>query len=895
VIKRCRIKIINVCLYHTEFIVLRQVCRIKGFQKYFSMDIKEIKAKLSITSVLEHYGIKVNRNKQVCCPFHDDKTPSMQVYEDKGLVYCHSSNCKNGGKHLDQIEVIQQKENLSKHEAILKAVSLITGRTTTTTTKPTTMQEETLNDIFKKFTASLHTNKKAIAYLESRNLYDEKIEAGYNDGVKYKSLKNCIVFPLKDSSGNITSFYGRSIINNDTSRHYYSKDRKGLYPSYPAAGTKQLILTESIIDTLTINHYLPAEALAQAGTNFYSLALYGTNGFTQEHEQAIRELKDLQEIILFFDGDEAGRKAVEKYAAQLKTMKADITISSVNTPEGEDPNSLVQSHEKEILIHLIESRTTIFSSPAYTKVPADRPEGSNEKKSLPTLNTKNPDYLTFAFETLHLHIIGGIALYPLDKLKITLKIERKDSMNPLHSIRQSNLDLYSDEQLQKFIRSASERLEVGSKEMHLAIASLISELEHYRQERIEQQKPKIEPIKTLSGARKQELLKILKDKNLLATLNTLIGQTGVVGEEDNRMIMFSVFTSRLTNNPLHIICLGASGTGKTYLQEKIAELIPKPHKVSFTASTENALYYVGKTDLKHKVIIIEDLDGANAALYVLRELQTKAYVNKLVPVKDSKGNMKTIQLEVEGPICLSGTTTKEKLYEDNANRCLLIYLDNSEAQQQAIMQYQRKLHAGKIDKAQEENAKELLQDMQLMFRNIMVVNPYAEKLTIPETVFKPLRTNAHYLQFIEAITFIYQFQCEVKKDAQGMPYIEATLEHIEIANRLLKDVLLSKSDELTKACRDFLEMVKGLLTKEKKTSFYRSNIREWTRINPDNVRHYLAQLVKFGYVKIIGGNKHKGGFEYEITDKDEYTKLNNSVQSALDKALEEIKKQHGKG
>ena len=96
---------------------------------------------------------------------------------------------------------------------------------------------------------------------------------------------------------------------------------------------------------------------------------------------------------------------------------------------------------------------------------------------------------------------------------------------------------------------------------------------------------------------------------------------------------------------MHIICLGASGTGKTYLQERIGELIPKQHKVSFTASTENALYYVGKTDLKNKLILIEDMDGANSVLYVLRELQSKGYVCKLVPMKDSKGNMKTI-LEV---------------------------------------------------------------------------------------------------------------------------------------------------------------------------------------------------------------------------------------------------------
>jgi DNA primase len=844
------------------------------------MEIKDIKAQLSITAVLQHYGIVVNKNKQVHCPFHNDKTPSMQVFEGKGLAYCHSTNCKNGGRHLDQIEIIQQKEGCTKHGAILKAVSLITGRTTTTATKPpTTMQEETLNDIFKKFQGALHQSKKAIAYLESRNLYDVKIEAGYNDGTKYKSLKNCIVFPLKDKHNNIVSFYGRSIAPSPVgegrgeARHYYSKDRKGLYPGYPDIGTTTLVLTESIIDTLTINHY----------TSYKSLALYGTNGFTQEHEQAIKELTNLQEVILFFDGDEAGREATRKVSEKLKAIRP-ITISSVNTPEGEDPNSLVQSHEREILTHLIENRTVLFSSNEEKNTSASSTLISGK------LNTKNPDYITYTYEGLQLHIIGGIALYPIDKLKITLKIEIQNSNNPLHSIRQSNLDLYSDEQLQKFIRSASERLEVGSREMHLAIASLTSELEQYRQGKIEEQKPKIEPVKTLTESRKTELIKLLQSKNLFTKLNELIGHTGVIGEETNRLIMWTVFTSRLMSSPLHIICLGASGTGKTYLQEKISELIPKQHKVTITASTENALYYVGKTEYKHKLLLIEDLDGVSSNLLTLRELQSKAFVSKLVPVKDSKGNMKTINLEVEGPICLSGTTTKEKLYEDNANRCLLIYLDNSDQQQQAIMQYQRKLHAGTINKTKEEATKELLQDLQLMFKPITVVNPYAEKLTIPETVFKPLRTNAHYLQFIEAITFVHQFQRPVKKNEQGKAFIETTLEDIELANELLKDVLLAKSDELTKACRDFLETVKGKLKQNKRQSFFKHEIREWMRINPNNLKHYLRTLHFYGYIKSIGGNKYKGGYEYELTNKDEYEQLQNIVKTALDQALEQIRR-----
>lgn len=842
------------------------------------MEIKEIKEQLSIITVLQHYGLQPNKNKMVCCPFHDDKNPSMQVYPETNTVFCFSGNCTKNGKAMDAIQFIQDKESCTKHEAINKAESLIGNGIQAVIQKPI-IQAGNLTEIFSKLKQSLYSSSKARAYAESRNIYNAKLEAGYNNGTHYRHLKNCMVFPLKDKENNIVSLYGRNIESKGKDdRHFYTTNRKGLYPNYPIAETETIILTESIIDSATLQLY----------TTYTSLALYGTNVLNEEHKEALQSLPSLKEIIFFLNGDEAGRTWTQTHANTIHELLPQIKITAVNTPEEEDINSLVQGHEAEILIHLIENRTLLFSSNEKEK---QEPEAI-ELPSVTTvgkLNTTNPDYISFVYENLLFSIIGGIALYPLDKLKITLKIQIAKSQNPLHSIRQSNLDLYSEEQLQRFIKTASEKLETGSKQLNYAIAELITLLEDYRNARIEEQKPKTEKPKVLSEFRKQELIKLLQSKNLYKKLNDLIGKTGVVGEEKNRLIMWTVFTSRLMETPLHIICLGASGTGKTYLQERISELIPKPHKVSFTASTENALYYVGKTDLKNKLILIEDMDGANSVLYVLRELQSKGYVSKIVPMKDSKGNMKTILLEVEGPICLSGTTTKERIYEDNANRCLLIYLDNSDTQQSSIMNYQRKSHAGTVNKAEEESTKELLQDLQLMFRKINVVNPYAEKLIIPETVFKPLRTNAHYLQFIEAITFIHQFQRPIQKDEQGSPFIETTLEDIELANELLKEVLLAKSDELTKACRDFLETLKALLQKEKEHSFFRSEVREKLKINPHNLNHYLKTLHFYGYVKSIGGNKYKGGYEYEITKKDEYTQLQSSIETALDKALQGIK------
>ena len=845
------------------------------------MTIQEIKQKLSIVAVLEHYGITHIRNKQINCPFHPDKTPSMQVYEDKGLVYCHSSNCKNGGKHLDQIEIIQQKEGCNKHEAIKKAEIMINGELLMVNEKPVKsrlIEEINYQEIFTKLQQCYIRNDKAINYAKERNINNGKLQIGYNTatGTVFKSLKNCIIFPLKNLQNEITSFYGRNISESDTNKHYYTANRKGLYHN-TNQDTTTLIITESIIDSATL----------QIFTAYETLALFGTNGFNQEHETLLKSLPNLREIIFFLDGDEAGKQAVAKHSEVIKALLPNVKLSNVITPDDEDINSLTISHEAEILNHLIENRINLFSSLENAEE-EKQPEASTNTAS--KLNTKNEDYLAFEYENLLMSIIGGVSLFPLDKLKITLGITRTDSKNKLHRLRQSNLDLYSEEQLQRFIRTASEKLEIGTKQLNLAIAELTEELEEHRNQKIERQKPKTEPKKVLSAFRKEELKKILQRKDLYPYINQLIGNTGIIGEAKNRLVMWTVFTSRLMENPLHIICLGASGTGKTYLQERVAELFPKEEKISFTASTEQAFYYVGRTELKHKIVLVEDMDGASSVLYVLRELQSKSYVSKLVPIKDSKGNMQTKMLEVEGPIVLSGTTTKEKLYEDNANRCLLIYLDNSTEQQSGIMERQRNVSAGQINRASEQTTIELLQDLQMMFRKINVVNPFATKLHIPETVFKPLRTNAHYLQFIEAITFVHQHQRTIKKDNQGNDFIETTLEDIELANELLKDVLLAKSDELTKACRTFLEDVKAILIKEKKQSFYKSDIRNAMRINPNNLKHYLQTLHFYGYIQTVGGNKFKGGYEYEITNKLEYQNLQNVVQTSLDKALEEIRK-----
>ena len=834
------------------------------------MEISQIKTELSIKTVLNHYNLSPDRNQRLNCPWHNDKTPSLQIYPKTNTWSCFSSNCNAGSG--DTIEMTQKMEKCTKHEALKKAAELC-GEIKEN-------KERSLQDRFHQMRSSLLKSKKAIIYLFDRNL-SKDLEIGFNSYQSgWKQLQNCIIFPLKDKSGKITSLYGRSISDLKGSNHYYLKNRTGLYPGYPSSETKTIIITEAIIDAATLLTH----------TDFTVLPLFGTNGWNEEHSEVTRNLQGLEEVVFFMDGDEAGNKAIEIYAPLVKAMKPNIKISKVETPEGEDINSLVHSHEPEILTHLIDNRTFLFSSESASQRVEEEPQQSESLE----LTTENPEYLFAEVGELRFTIMGGIGLYPLDKMKVTLKIEKVGSNRPLHRLRQ-NIDLYQDDSVEKLARKVAERLEIGSTKVHEALLQLTELIEDYRREQIEAKKTKEPEKRILTEAERQKAIKFLKSKNLLKRTNQAIGKSGVVGEENNRLLMYLVFTSRLREQPLHIVSLGGSGTGKTYLQEKVAELIPDDQKLEITAISENALYYFDRKELKNKLVLIEDLNGANddKVLFAIRELQSKRRISKTIPIKDSKGNLKTITLQVEGPISLAGTTTRERLYEDNANRSLLIYLDGSKDHKEKIMAYQRQVSAGKINKQQEEQMRQFMQDVQSVLRPIKVINPFAEMLALPQSVFKPLRTNSHYLHFIETVTFYHQWQRSVRTDSQsGEQYIETTIEDIEAANELLKDVLLAKSDELTKACRKFLELIRVYLKSEKRDSFYSGDLRVKYRIAPATLGRYLKSLRKYGYIKAVSGSKSKG-YEYELEDIGEMTRLEMKLQTAFDEALERIKKEIG--
>ncbi len=502
-------------------------------------------------------------------------------------------------------------------------------------------------------------------------------------------------------------------------------------------------------------------------------------------------------------------------------------------------------------------------------------------------DTSNSNHYILTTEMLSFHILGGLNINGLDRMRVTLKVHKTD--NEFHAIRH-NIDLYNSNAVEKLVRKLAEFLEVGTSKLRRALQELINRLEKHRLELLEKEDEEVVIEYQMNQNERRQAIRLLKSPDLLEKTNKLIGASGVIGEVDNRLLMYLIFTSRKTVNPLHCISFGSSGVGKTHLQNKVAELIPEEDRLELTVLSANAFYYFKRNELKNKLILIEDLDGADEVLYPLRELQTKKRITKSVVQKGIGGEGKTKHLTVEGPVSVAGCTTKESLYEDNSNRSFLLYIDESEEQDERIMHYQRRMSAGKVNNEDELLAVQILCNVQRLLKPIRVINPYAIHLSLPSVVFKPRRTNAHYLQFIEAITFYHQHQREEKYcEHTGEAYIETTLEDIKKANNLIKTVLLRKSDPLNGATRNYLERLKTYLNEKKDTVFSNGEIRRELRIKETTLRRYHNLLLEEGFIKRHGETRRGISFSYEIVDVDEFFELEKAIDKALSLCLEKLK------
>lgn len=497
-------------------------------------------------------------------------------------------------------------------------------------------------------------------------------------------------------------------------------------------------------------------------------------------------------------------------------------------------------------------------------------------------NTSNPKQIEYSTDRLQITVMGGINLYHFDRMRVTLRVSTIDEKNNW-SVRH-NIDLYHDVAVEKLTRRIAERLEIGTSHIRRSIHDLTTLLEQYRSEHNEENQLTYE----LTEQEQQDALKFLKSKNLIQRTQKLIAQSGIIGEEINSLLMYLIFTSRKTNHPLHCISIASSGIGKSHLQNKIAELMPQEDIFEITSLSANSLYYFGSEELNHKLLLLEDLDGANKALYPIRELQTRRKIIKTIAQKSRNGENRTIQRVVNGLVSIAGCTTKENLYEDNSNRSFLLYLDESGEQDERIIKYQQKRLSGTADLQKEYETKKLLQNCQRLLEPVTIRNPYAEMLTLPQSVFKPRRTNIHYLYLINAIAFYHQYQRKKQVDTEtGEEYIDVSTHDIKIANKLIRDNLLIKSDHLSANCREYYSNLKSYLKLKETETFTAVEIRRSQRLAKTTQWRYHRQLLDYGYIERKGKDNPS---IYILKHQDDYEKWQSHIDKVLNDSIKRIEK-----
>ncbi|WP_157754500.1 hypothetical protein [Salinivirga cyanobacteriivorans] len=320
---------------------------------------------------------------------------------------------------------------------------------------------------------------------------------------------------------------------------------------------------------------------------------------------------------------------------------------------------------------------------------------------------------------------------------------------------------------------------------------------------------------------------------------------------------------------------------------KIAALMPDERVVKFTRVTENSFYNYDEYYFQGKLICLEDIDGLKEeALFAWRELISNEQLSSSTSQKDENGNIRSAQRIVRGPMASICATTHGQIYEDNMSRMFIVAVDESSEQTKKIMNYQSKTASGTIEKKQEVEAKEFLQNCIRILKPLKVINPYADKIKLPPQAHKIRRLHELFLSFVKQVTLIHQYQR--KRDDRGRIITEP--EDLKTAVEIMFDSIFLKVDELDGSLRQFFEQLKAyVLAKENPQNyeFMQREIRHSLNLSKSATHRYLNNLLELEYLSVTGGYQNKG-LRYKVSYWDNVVKLREQIKEYLNNQLDKL-------
>lgn len=328
---------------------------------------------------------KAGKNYQACCPFHNEKTPSFTVSQDKQFYHCFGC-----GAHGNAISFIMEFEKLEFPEAIEELarfhgleVPREKGQAPANPHKKAQLEDDyaLMEQVSRFFQQQLkqHPDKdKAVEYLKGRGLSGEIVKAfgiGYappewdsvlktfgttpqkqqqlldlkliteNDNRRrYDFFRDRIMFPIRDKRGRVIGFGGR-VLEDGGPKYLNSPETRIFHKGQELYGFYQARQANRQLERLMIvEGYMDVVALSQFGIN-YAVASLGTST-TPDHVQML--FRAAPEIICCYDGDRAGRDAAWRALENaLPQLKDGVQMRFLFLPDGEDPDTLVRQTGKE--------------------------------------------------------------------------------------------------------------------------------------------------------------------------------------------------------------------------------------------------------------------------------------------------------------------------------------------------------------------------------------------------------------------------------------------------------------------------------------------------------------------------------------------------------------------
>jgi DNA primase len=721
----------------------------------------------------------------------------------------------------------------------------------------------------------------------------------------------------------VVGAYARKLLDNlrvGTPKHLYLPGpHRGVFNREGLEGQPEIILCEALLDALTF----------WAAGYHNVTSCYGVNGMTEELLAALKTC-GARRILIAFDRDEAGDRGAETVAKRL--IAAGLDCFRLLFPKGMDANAYactVKPAEKSLgvvirgaqwlgqgakpaltpamsVVHDEAAAETVehgvvvdpvlplaasscaaseVAAAAESSLPLPEPPAAAMPAPPDAESSAQVDerQLLLVFGERR-YRVRGLPTQLTEALKVnvlvTLVAASADETSAAPdggALHVDTLDLYQAKQRQVFARCAATELRVEEHILQRDLGRLLLKLEQVIEERAKAAESPVAAPAAMTAAQTQEALAFLRDENLIERIMADVERVGLVGEPHNALVAYLACISRKLSAPLAVLIQSTSAAGKSLLMDTVLALVPAEDRVHYSAMTGQSLFYLGETDLKHRILAIAEEEGVRQAAYALKVLQSQGELTIASTGKDpATGMLVTQQYRVEGPVMLFLTTTAIDVDEELVNRCLVLTINESREQTRRILARQRsgRTLAGLVATSDAESIRKLHQNAQRLLRPLAVVNPYAEGLTFLDDRTRMRRDHAKYLTLIEAITLLRQHQREIKTLRQAgavIEYIEVTLADIALANRLAHEVLGRSLDELPPQTRRVLGMIEAFVAERMQQSailradvrFTRRELRSRCGMSDAAIRVHLERLVAMEYVRLVAG-KNGQRFEYEL-------------------------------